>query len=222
MNFDIQRILGAVTREVAALERDGQPARTARLSRDFDTNVEDLWDALTNQDRIPRWFSPVTGDLRLGGQYQVEGNAGGTITACEPPNRFAATWEFGGGVSWIEVFVSPADGARATLVLEHTAIVDPNFPYGPGAVGVGWDLTLIGLEPHLAGGERLDPAAFEEWSVGEEGRQLITLASDDWGRGSIAAGTPREQALAEAARTTAFYTGAEGPMEEQSGDPPSA
>ncbi len=221
MNFDIQRAFGAVTREVVASEREGQPAQVARLSRDYDTSVDDLWDALTNQERIPRWFSPVTGELRLGGRYQVEGNAGGTITACEPPNRFAATWEFGGGVSWIEVFVTPADPGRARLVLEHTAVVDPNFPYGPGAVGVGWDLTLIGLDHHLAGGEPLDPAGFEEWSTGGEGKQFITLASDDWGRASIAGGTPRDQALAEAARTTAFYTGAE-PMEgPPAGDPPS-
>jgi uncharacterized protein YndB with AHSA1/START domain len=40
--------------------------------------VEDVWDACTNPARIPRWFLPVSGELRLGGRYQLEGNAGGT------------------------------------------------------------------------------------------------------------------------------------------------
>ena len=31
-------------------------------------------------DRIPRWIGgAVTGDLRLGGRYQIEGNASGEI-----------------------------------------------------------------------------------------------------------------------------------------------
>ena len=66
------------------------------LTRLYDTSVDDLWDALTSKERIPRWFLPVEGDLKLGGRYQLKGNAGGTITACTPPNHFAATWEFGG------------------------------------------------------------------------------------------------------------------------------
>ena len=31
----------------------------------------DLWEALTSAERIPRWFAPVSGDLRLGGRFQV-------------------------------------------------------------------------------------------------------------------------------------------------------
>ena len=54
-------------------------------SRSYDTDIDDLWEAITNAERIPRWFLPITGELRLGGRYQLQGNAGGTITACEPP-----------------------------------------------------------------------------------------------------------------------------------------
>jgi hypothetical protein len=114
------------------------------------------------------------------------------------------------------VTLKPTDDGRAHLALEHVAYVDDDRwqQYGPGAVGVGWDLLLIGLDLHLASGAAVDPGAFAAWTEGEAGRQFVTYSSDDWGRASIAAGTPQEEALAAAARTTAFYTGADGPTDE--------
>ena len=73
---DILRYVGAVTREVRSVEKDGRPARVVVAACSYDTSVEDLWDAITNAERIPRWFLPISGDLRLGGRYQLQGNAG--------------------------------------------------------------------------------------------------------------------------------------------------
>jgi len=106
MHFNVEENLGAVDRSVSALQRDGQPAHAVILARTYATTHEDLWDAVTSAERIPRWFLPVGGDLQLGGRYQLEGNAGGSITACERPSCFALTWEFGGDVSWVDVRVS--------------------------------------------------------------------------------------------------------------------
>ena len=102
MNFNVQENLSAVDRSVSSVVRDGQPAHAVILSRSYPTSLEDLWDAVTNADRIPRWFLPISGDLELGGSYQLEGNAGGRITACQPPSQYAITWEFGGFISWVE------------------------------------------------------------------------------------------------------------------------
>lgn len=52
------------------------------LSQSYRTGVDDLWDACTAPERLARWFTPVSGDLRLGGRYQIEGNASGTIETC--------------------------------------------------------------------------------------------------------------------------------------------
>ena len=208
MNIDVERLLGAVTHEVSTREHEGRTARVAVVSRDYDTDVNDLWDALTNGERIPRWFLPVTGDLRLGGTYQFEGNAGGTITECVPPSRLGATWEYGDQVSWITVTLSPAEGGRARLALEHVAYVDDELwsQFGPGAVGLGWDLALMGLELHLASGEAVDPEVGQAWPLSEEGKRFMMAASEDWARASIASGTPTEEAIAAAERATAFYT----------------
>ena len=119
MKFDVDAHLAVVERSVSSLERDAQPARAVTLSRSYATSVEDLWDAVTNPERIPRWFLPIGGDLSLGGRYQLEGNAGGLITACERLSHFALTWEFGGDVSWLEVRFSANEAEHTRLKLTH-------------------------------------------------------------------------------------------------------
>lgn len=208
MKIDIISQIGAVDREVREYVHEGRPARAVVASRSYDTTVEDLWDAITSAERIPRWFLPVTGELRLGGRYQLQGNAGGTITRCDAPHHLALTWEFGGDVSWVTVQLKPeGDGAR--LELEHIAQVGGEFwdQFGPGAVGVGWDLTLVGLGQHLRTGEAVDPKAAEAWTMSPEGKDFLRRSSADWCRASIAYGTPEAAATAAAARTTAFYSG---------------
>jgi uncharacterized protein YndB with AHSA1/START domain len=211
MTFDFNAHLGAVTRSVSELERAGQPARKVTLERSYDTTAEDLWDAVTNPERLPRWFLPVSGDLRLGGRYQFAGNAGGTITECVPPQLVSATWECGGSVSWIEVRIAPRAGARSRLTLSHICPVDEHWrKYGPGAVGVGWDLGLMGLAVHLTG-RSIDRFKEHDFAASPDGKAFIAAAGLDWGRAATAAGENPAQAKAAAALTTAFYTGAGPP-----------
>lgn len=208
MKIDIIRQAGLITRDVNTREHDGRPARVVVACRTYDTSLDDLWDAITSAERIPRWFLPVTGELRLGGRYQLQGNAGGQITRCEPPRHLAMTWEFGGQVSWVEV-VLEEDGEGSRLRLEHTAHVDDERwrQFGPGAVGVGWDLTLLGLGLYIRAREGMDVAAAVAWSASDEGKAFIRRSSEAWCRASIAAGTDEAEATAAAAGTTAFYTG---------------
>ena len=195
MDFDVEGHLGAVERSVSSLARDGQPARAVTLSRSYATTLADLWDAVTNGARIPRWFLPVSGDLVLGGHYQFEGNAGGVITACEPRSDFALTWEFGGDVSWVEARLRDDGAGRARLTLTHTARLSEHWDtYGPGAVGVGWEMGLLGLAMHLAQptAPKPDEAAF---ATSPEGRAFIAGTSEAWGRAAGAAGDgPRRRA----------------------------
>ena len=152
MNLDVEINLSAVERSVSSLERDGQPARAVTISRIFDTTLENLWDAVTSQERIPRWSLPVSGDLKAGGRYQLEGNAGGIITQCISLSHFALTWEFGGDVSWVEVNCSSQETNRARLTVIHTAHLSGHWEmYGPGAVGVGWGVGLPGAIASYSG-----------------------------------------------------------------------
>ena len=207
MKIDMESHLESVERTVTLAEREGKPAGATDVSRPYATTAEDLWDALTNGDRIARWFLPVSGDLELGGHYQLEGNAGGAITACEPPSHFALTWEFGGDVSWVEVSISDGGADSARLTLTHTAHLSEHWhEYGPGAAGVGWELGLLGLALHVERPTESKPDEVE-FVTSSEGRGFIAASSEGWAQAAVAAGSEPDTAHAAARRTTAFYTG---------------
>ena len=206
--IDIVREIGAVQRSVGERRIPAGNGRAVRLQRDYDAAIDEVWDALTNPERIGRWFLPITGDYRVGGRYQFEGNAGGQILTCERPHLVRVTWVYGemagdADVSEVEVRLS-AVGDRTRLELEHAAVVpvDRWAEYGPGAVGVGWDGGLLGLELHLSGKSVGDPIA---WQLSDEGRDFNTRSSAAWGDASVAAGTDPEAAARAVANTTAFY-----------------
>ena len=207
MEFDVEGSLSAVERSVSALERDGKPARAVTISRSYETTIEDLWDAVTNGERIPRWSLPISGDLELGGRYQLEGNAGGVVTACERLSHFALTWEFGGDVSWVDISVSDEGAGRSRLTVTHTAHLSEHWDeFGPGAVGVGWEMALLGLALHIS--QPNEPMPDEvAFATSLDGKAIITGSSEAWGQAAVAAGESPEAARAAARRTTAFYTG---------------
>jgi uncharacterized protein YndB with AHSA1/START domain len=206
---DIAEEITAVHREVGGRALEAGQARVVTVSRSYPADLTDVWDACTNPERIPRWFLPVSGELKLGGRYQLEGNAGGTITHCDPPHGFDATWELGGDVSWIEVRLADEGDGRTLFLLNHIGHMDDErwAQFGPGAVGVGWEGALIGLHLHLTTREAVDPAKMAEWSTSEEGQRFLIASSDAWCQASVASGTDPAQARAAADRTTAFYTG---------------
>lgn len=198
---------GLVTREVRSAQRDGAPTRIAVARRTYATDQVDLWNALTDPERIPRWFLPVTGDLRVGGRYQTEGNAGGVVERCDEPSSFAVTWEMGPMVSWLQLTLTPsADGTVLELV--HEAPIDPDMwdQFGPGAVGVGWDLALMGLGLHLSSGEQLDAEEVQAWTLSSAGVAFVRTAAMDWAQAAAKDGDDHAAAVDAAERTIAFYT----------------
>ncbi|WP_410591951.1 SRPBCC family protein [Amycolatopsis sp. lyj-23] len=205
--IDVSHQISAVRRTLGDRVLEGKEARVLTISQVYDTDLADLWDACTNPERIPRWFLPVSGELRVGGKYQFEGNAGGTVERCDPPKSFAATWEFGGNVSWIEVRLTP-EGAGTRFELEHVAHIDDRWEeFGPGAVGIGWDGALVGLVLHLrTPGTPVDPQAAMAWMMSPEGIRFMTASSEAWYEADVAAGADPATARAAADRTLKAYT----------------
>jgi uncharacterized protein YndB with AHSA1/START domain len=208
--IDIVHEIEAVEREVGTGRIAAGEGRAIRLSRTYDAPIEDVWDALTTPDRIARWFLPISGDYRVGGHYQLEGNAGGEIVACERPSRFRVTWAYGdpsdpASVSELEVRLTPAGDDSTKLDLDHTAIVPDEMwaEYGPGAVGVGWDQGVLGLSLYLKSNTSVgDPVA---WQLSDEGRDFAARSSRAWGAANEAAGADPETAARGVANTITFY-----------------
>ncbi len=82
------RILGSL--------RSADGTGVVRIEDRYDTDINDLWSALTEPSRLARWFGQVEGDLRPGGEFRLylesDGWDGtGRVEACEPPRRLLVT-----------------------------------------------------------------------------------------------------------------------------------
>ncbi|MFF1632685.1 SRPBCC domain-containing protein [Leifsonia sp. NPDC058248] len=168
--FDMLAELAAIHRSVA--RDDVGETVSVTVSRTYDADAAEVWDALTDPERLPRWFYPITGDLVVGGTFQLIGNAGGEIRACDRPTRLQVT--FGGPDSIVDLGLAERDGST-TVELVHTV---PLAMAGSGAgalfVGPGWDGALLGLGIHLGGELVGDPR--------EAANSPVVL---DFNRGSI-------------------------------------
>jgi uncharacterized protein YndB with AHSA1/START domain len=210
---DIIEEIHAIHRAVGRGQIPAGEGYSVSLRRDYRASIEDVWDAITTAERLHRWFLPVTGDLRLGGKYELEGNAGGEILHCEPPHRLAVTWVYGENptetdISEVEVRLSSGDQPGiTTLALVHTAVVPDErwSEFGPGAVGVGWDLTLLGLTMFLAGESIDDPEERAKIAFTPEGQQFMVESSKAWGAAHEAAGASAAEAASAAENTKNFY-----------------
>ena len=106
--FDMVEELAAIHRNV--VRDDGSDTVSVTLARTYPHDAEDVWDALTNPERLPRWFYPISGDLKVGGSFQFEGNAGGDIRRCDRPTQLQVT--FGGPDSVLDVRLAGLATAR--------------------------------------------------------------------------------------------------------------
>ncbi len=130
-------------------------ARVAVFTRTYETSVEDLWDACTNPERLRRWYTPVGGDLRLGGTFTQQRMGSGTIEVCEAPHRLKLS--LGAGADEIELSLSP--GPRpdtAALEIQHATTVDSHEIGGQMfdaiyCMGGGYYPRLAALDRHLRG-----------------------------------------------------------------------
>jgi uncharacterized protein YndB with AHSA1/START domain len=130
-------------------------ARVAVFTRTYPTTVEDLWDACTNPERLGRWYTTVTGDLRVGGTFEQVLMGSGTILVCDAPHLLRLS--LGGGTDEIEARVSagPEDGT-ATLEVEHATTHDSHEIGGQMydaifCMGGGYYPRLLALDLHLRG-----------------------------------------------------------------------
>jgi uncharacterized protein YndB with AHSA1/START domain len=158
--IDIANQLNAIYRQVEQQPpADGSGELVSvLLRRSYDAPIGDVWDAVTQPDRIKRWFMPISGELRVGGSFQLEGNAAGEILTCEPPSLLRVT--FGGPTSIVQVRLTPEGDSDTVLELEHTVPIEI-AQSGAGAlyVGPGWDGALLGLGLFLGGEAVGDPVA---------------------------------------------------------------
>ncbi len=210
---DVLQELAATAREVARRGAGDDELIAVALRREYPAEVEDVWEAVTDPQRLARWLAPVSGDLREGGTFSVEGNADGEIRECLPPTALTLTW--GGPVSIVRVRLSRV-GQGTVLELEHTV---PAAFAGSGAgalyVGPGWDVALLGLALWLRGEFVEDPAA---WEGSPEVQKVNTGSIEAWIATITTSGTATDDEIA-AATTVARAQFTPNDTHSRGGDP---
>jgi uncharacterized protein YndB with AHSA1/START domain len=154
-----ERILGSL--------RSAEGKGIVRIEDRFDTNVDDLWSALTDTRRLAVWLGEVEGDLRLGGEFRAHFFASGwegtgRVEVCEPPRRLLVLTkdaeEPDGPEHAIEATLTANDGETILVWEERGMPVDLLAAYGAGV-----QVHVEDLGAYLAGRERCDAAArFDE------------------------------------------------------------
>jgi uncharacterized protein YndB with AHSA1/START domain len=135
-------------RPIGTLRREGSTG-VVRMEDHFDTDPDDLWDAVTSPSRLARWIAEIEGDLRVGGGFVATFTSGwhgpGRVDACERPHRLLVTMRPGcDDETTIEALIRP-EGAGAWLVVEERGL-----PLSEYAVhGAGWQAHLEDLATYL-------------------------------------------------------------------------
>jgi uncharacterized protein YndB with AHSA1/START domain len=128
-----------------------------RLEGRYNTDVEDVWSAITDRGRLARWYAKVEGNLVPGGTFSIfvesdDWVGTGRVEVCEAPRRLVVTtresdesWRKGQGVA-------PYDET-----LEATLAPDDDSPLDAVAFyGAGWQIHADNLAAYVAGGETVD------------------------------------------------------------------
>ena len=131
-----------------------------RLEDRFDTDVDDLWSALTDPRRLARWLGEVEGDLRPGGEFRARYFASGWegtghVDVCEPPRRLLIRTTSPDEPDGVVEATLTADGDATILVIEDRGLPLEQI----AAYGAGDQIHVEDLAAYLAGGEPCDSRA---------------------------------------------------------------
>ena len=148
------RILGSL--------RSADGKGVVRMQDRYDTDIDDLWSALTDPCRLARWYGQVEGDLRPGGEFRLylesaDWDGTGRVEACEPPRRLLVTtreadesWRKGRGAPPFDEVIEAtlaADGDQTVLVIEVLGMPLDKIAF----YGAGWQIHAENLAAYLAG-----------------------------------------------------------------------
>ena len=234
----IAGIVDAVSRSVEVERGDGIVALTARLRTTLGGAPSELWPELTEADRLAQWYGPVeigpaqsdptesdpTGSdaaaadpARDAGEagartFRTVGGAHGRVLAAVPPHQLDLTWEYADNVDRLEIRLDPEEDGTSRLTLQQIArLPEATFDaYGPGAVGIGWDIAILGFVARTGAWRelRLDvPVASPAWLASSEGADMVRAWSIRWAAASVAAGTDVDAARRAENETTRAYGG---------------
>jgi uncharacterized protein YndB with AHSA1/START domain len=123
---------------------------TVRLEDRFDTDIADVWSAITDPERTARWIAVVSGDFHVDGELTASFSSSWEgpmrVEVCDAPNRLRLLSGPVGDQTIMEAVLT-ADGDGTRIVVEERGLPVANLPYH----GAGWHVHLQDLGTELAG-----------------------------------------------------------------------
>jgi uncharacterized protein YndB with AHSA1/START domain len=138
------RILGSL--------REENGRGVIRVEDVYPTDIDDLWSAVSEPERLKRWLVAIEGDTSIGGSFTARFTSGwegtGRVDLCDAPHRLLVTTFGEGDETVMEATLTP-EGAGTRLVIEERGLSLEEYP----AHGSGWQAHIEDLALYLAGKE---------------------------------------------------------------------
>lgn len=136
---------------VGSLWRIDEKRGGLRVEEVYDTDIDDLWSAVTTADRLARWLGEIEGDLTIGGTFHAvfrsTWTGAGRVEACEAPHRLLVVLEPDTeDRTEIEAWLT-AEGSKTRLVVEERGLEVEHVHFH----GAGWQAHLEDLTNYLTG-----------------------------------------------------------------------
>lgn len=143
-----RRLLGSL--------RSSNGMGVVRVEDNFDSDIDDMWSALTDPSRLAHWFGVAEGRFSQGGEFRVRialaGERTGQIEACEPPQRLLLTMrdpdpQVGQPEQTVIELQLLAEGAQTRLFWEEQGVPVNLLP----AYGAGIQIHVEHLTDYMCG-----------------------------------------------------------------------
>lgn len=156
-----------------------------RVEDVYDTDINDLWEACTDPERLVRWIAEVSGDVRLGGTvhavFTSTWSGPARIDVCDGPHHLLVTTQPDtADEAQIEAWLS-ADGTRTRLVVEERGLPLNALHF----YGAGWQVHLEDLARSLDEGGTAHPNGWSSQSPAPAWRERWNELTPVYERGGV-------------------------------------
>lgn len=130
--------------------RRANDGSSAFLDCNYNAPLEKVWEAITNRDKLAKWFGKVSGDMSQGAEltFYLGVDISSRVLAFEPFHKLVLTWLHPGREEDKVKIRLKANSKGTLLELEQFSKDKTDWWFGAGA---GWESALVRLSLLLQG-----------------------------------------------------------------------
>lgn len=158
---------------IGTMRQIAEKRGAVRIEDVYDTDIADLWSAVTEPTRLAHWVATVEGDLRVGGTFHAAFTSSwegpGRVEVCDAPNHLVLTMEPGTDDESVIEATLNAEGEHTRLVVEERGLpLDVLHLHG-----AGWQAHVEDLARYLDGHGSVWKARWQELTPAYEALDTV-------------------------------------------------